>query len=68
VDEAAVAAVAEEHGCELLDWSWEAVGYGREDRAEGLFEGLHGGRSIGRWWFVTWIFYREVLGGGSACV
>ena len=46
MDEAAVAAVAEEHGRELLDWSWESVGNGRENRAEGLFEGLHGGRSI----------------------
>ena len=63
VDEAAVAAVAEEHCCEILDCSWEAVGYGREDRAEGLFEGLHGGRSIAGCWCFAWIAYREVVWG-----
>lgn len=70
VNQAAVAAVAEEHGCELLDWSWEAVGYGREDRAEGLFEGLHGG-PINRWvlrvlrgWRIEKWFGRK----GRACV
>lgn len=41
VDEGAVAGVAEELGCGLLDWAGEVVGYGCEDGAEGLFEGLH---------------------------
>jgi hypothetical protein len=52
-----------------LDWSWESVGDWCENRAQSLFKGLHGGRSIAGRECAVWMAYREIVWEqGSRCV